>query len=126
VLALRASAQYDGREIDLSVVTAADDGIGDGGGGGGIANGEELIRFANAVLGHDEAELAAARTAIAGTLGGAALADTAGVVSLFNAIVRVADSTGIPVEEQRAADSADFRAAIGVDDFAAAGEKGSG
>ena len=101
-----------------------DDGI--GGGGGGIANGEELIRFANAVLGHDEAELAAARTAIAGTLGGAALADTAGVVSLFNAIVRVADSTGIPVEEQRAADSADFRAAIGVDDFAAAGEKGSG
>ena len=124
MLALRASAQYDGREIDLSVVTAVDDGI--GGGGGGIANGEELIRFANAVLGHDEVELAAARTAIAGTLGGAALADTVGVVSLFNAIVRVADSTGIPVEEQRAADSADFRAAIGVDDFAAAGEKGSG
>ena len=124
MLALRASAEYDGREIDLSVVTAVDDGI--GGGGGGIANGEELIRFANAVLGHDEVELAAARTAIAGTLGGAALADTAGVVSLFNAIVRVADSTGIPVEEQRAADSADFRAAIGVDDFAAAGEKGSG
>jgi hypothetical protein len=124
VLALRASAEYDGREIDLSVVTAVDDGI--GGGGGGIANGEELIRFANAVLGHDEVELAAARTAIAGTLGGAALADTAGVVSLFNAIVRVADSTGIPVEEQRAVDSADFRAAIGVDDFAAAGEKGSG
>ncbi|MBT5779636.1 MAG: hypothetical protein HOI02_09540 [Rhodospirillaceae bacterium] len=124
MLALRASAEYDGREIDLSVVTAVDDGI--GGGGGGIANGEELIRFANAVLGHDEVELAAARTAIAGTLGGAALADTAGVVSLFNAIVRVADSTGIPVEEQRAVDSADFRAAIGVDDFAAAGEKGSG
>ncbi|MBT6830991.1 MAG: hypothetical protein HOA58_15860, partial [Rhodospirillaceae bacterium] len=80
MLALRASAEYDGREIDLSVVTAVDDGI--GGGGGGIANGEELIRFANAVLGHDEVELAAARTAIAGTLGGAALADTVGVVSL--------------------------------------------
>lgn len=120
MLALRASGEYDGSDYDLSVVTGADSGS------GGIANGAMLVRFADAVLGSDAAELAAARTAIADTLGGAALADTAGVVSLFNAIVRVADSTGVPVEAERAVESADFRAAIGVDDFAAVGEKGNG
>jgi hypothetical protein len=103
-------------------VTAADS----GGRDGGIANGALLLRFADAVLGEDLAELAAAREAIAAEMGGAALADTAGVASLFNAIDRVADATGIPMEEQKAAVTADFRATIGVDNFAAAGEKGGG
>ena len=84
-----------------------------------------LLRFATAVLGDDVAELAAAREAIAEAMGGAALTDTAAVAALFNAIDRVADSTGIPLEEEKAADTADFRAAIGIDDFAAAAEKGS-
>ena len=84
-----------------------------------------LLRFATAVLGDVVAELAAAREAIAEAMGGAALTDTAAVAALFNAIDRVADSTGIPLEEEKAADTADFRAAIGIDDFAAAAEKGS-
>jgi hypothetical protein len=118
-MVLRASGKHDGSEYDLSVMTASGSD-----GGGGVANGALLNRFATAVLGSDAAALAAARTAVADTLGGAALADTVGVVSLFNAIVRVADATGIPIEAERAAATADFRAAIGVDDFAAAGEKG--
>ncbi len=95
-------------------------------GGGGVAHGELLIRFATAVLGDDEGELAAARTDIAAALGGAALTDTAAVAALFNAIDRVADATGIPLEDVKAAATIDFRAAIGIDDFAAAAEKGSG
>jgi hypothetical protein len=54
------------------------------------------------------------------------LTDTAAVAALFNAIDRVADSTGIPLEEKKAEVTADFRSAIGIDDFAAAAEKGSG
>ncbi len=92
--------------------------------GGGVADGAILLRFADAVLADDVAELAAAREVIAKSMGGAALADTAGVVALFNAIDRVADATGIPLEEPKAAATADFRAAIGIDEFTAAGEKG--
>ncbi len=95
-------------------------------GDGGVAHGADLIRFATAVLGDDAAELAAARTAVADTMGGAALTDTAAVAALFNAIDRVADATGIPLEDEKAAATADFRTAIGIDDFAAASEKGAG
>ena len=98
----------------------------DAGNDGGVPNGAMLTRFANAVLGDDPGELSAARTAIAETMGGAALTDTAGVAALFNAIDRVADSTGIPLEEKKADVTADFRAALGIDAFAAATEKGSG
>jgi hypothetical protein len=91
---------------------------------GGIDNGARLIRFATAVLGDDAAELAAAREDIADVMGGAALTDTAAVAALFNAIDRVADATGIPLEDAKAEVTADFRADIGIDDFAAAQEKG--
>ena len=93
---------------------------------GDDADGAMLNRFATAVLGRDAAELAAARANIAEVMGGAALTDTAAVAALFNAIDRVADATGIPMEDQKAEATADFRSTIGIDDFAAASEKGSG
>ena len=118
---LRASGQNDGEDYDLSVMT----GVG-ANADGGIARGAMLVRFATAVLGDAAAELTAARTAIVEAMGGAALTDTAAVAALFNAIDRVADSTGIPLEEKKADVTADFRAALGIDAFAAATEKGSG
>ncbi|SVE46317.1 uncharacterized protein METZ01_LOCUS499171, partial [marine metagenome] len=66
---------------------------------GGVENGARLIRFATAVLGDDLEELAAARDEIVAVMGGEALTDTAAVAALFNAIDRVADSTGIPLED---------------------------
>jgi len=92
---------------------------------GGVAHGALLVRFADAVVTGTAGEVDAARDEVATTMGAAALADAAGVAALFNAIDRVADSTGIPLEDWKAADSAGFRAAIGVDGFYAAGEKGS-
>ena len=58
-------------------------------------------------------------------MGEAALVDASGITATFNAIDRVADATGIPMEAEKAADTADFRAVIGVDNFAAADEKGA-
>ena len=49
--------------------------------------------------------------------------DAAGVLAIFNAVVRVADATGIPLEEQKAAMSADFRGALGINDYPAAAGK---
>jgi predicted ABC-class ATPase len=92
---------------------------------GGIPHGGLLIRFTDAVWARDEVSLAGLRDEIAATMGDAALTDAAAVAALFNAIDRVADSTGIPLEDWKAEDTADFRAAIGVDGFHAAGEKGT-
>ena len=88
-------------------------------GDGGVPNGGLLIVFAEAVLGEDDSALTGARSALAAALGPAGLTDAAAVVGLFNAIDRVADATGIPLEDEKAAASADFRAALGLDRFSA-------
>ena len=67
--------------------------------------GRLLVAFADAVLGEDEGALTRAREALAAALGPPGLADAAAVVGLFNAIDRVADATGIPLEPEKAAAS---------------------
>lgn len=78
-----------------------------------------MIEFAEAVLGDDDARLQAARKAIHDTLGADAVIDSAGVAGLFNAIDRIADSTGAPLEADKAEMTAGLREEIGIDAFAA-------
>jgi len=85
-----------------------------------VPQGDLLIRFAEAVLGEEDHPLRRARAALTAALGPPGLVDAAGVVGLFNAIDRVADATGIPLEPEKAAASADFRAALDLDRFAVA------
>ena len=99
------------RDYDLNAVTGTVEGD------GGVPHGRLLVEFAEAVLGEDRAALSRARAALSEAIGPAGLADAAGVVGLFNAIDRVADAVGIPLEAQKAEVSADFRAALGVDRF---------
>jgi hypothetical protein len=113
-LLLRASGPTNDRTYDLGAVTGVVDGD------GGVADGKLLIAFAEAVLGDDRIALIRARGALQEALGAAGLVDAAGVVGLFNAIDRVADATGIPLEPEKAATSADFRAALDLDRFAVA------
>jgi len=110
-LLLRASGVTQNRTYDLNSVTGVvqDD--------GGVRHGRLLVEFAEAVLGEDEEALARARATIREAIGPAGLADAAGVVGLFDAIDRVADATGIPLEAEKAAASADFRAALALDRF---------
>jgi hypothetical protein len=89
-------------------------------GDGGVPHGRLLIRFAEAVLGEEEIALRRAHDALASAVGSPGLVDAAGVVGLFNAIDRVADATGIPLEPEKAAASADFRAALDLDRFSVA------
>ena len=109
---LRASGRTHNKKYDLEAVTGAADGD------GGVVHGRLLVAFAEAVLGEDNSALWRARSALMATLGAARLVDAAGVVGLFNAIDRVADATGIPLEPEKAAASADFRAALDLDRFA--------
>lgn len=78
-----------------------------------------MIEFAEAVLGDDDARLRAARQTIHDALGPDAVVDSAGVAGLFNAIDRVADATGAPLEDDKAEMSAALREEIGIDAFAA-------
>ncbi len=78
-----------------------------------------MIEFAEAVLGTDDARLVAARAAILDTMGPEAVVDSAAVAGLFNAIDRIADSTGAPLEADKAEMTAGLREAIGIDAFAA-------
>ena len=88
--------------------------------GGGVPHGDRLIEFAEAVLADNDEQLSRARSALRGSLGDAALVDAAAVVGFFNAIDRVADATGIPLDPERVPQTADFRAALGLDAFAQA------
>ena len=91
--------------------------IGDASDGGGIPHGELLSAFAEAVVGDDAEALSAARQGVMEALGAAALVDAGAVASMFNAIDRVADSTGIPIDEDRLEPTADFRESLGITAF---------
>ena len=108
---LRASGEHKGEAIDLDAV------IGKAGGDGGVPGGARLAAFAEAVVGDDERALADARDAVRDSLGAAALVDSCGIAATFNAIDRVADATGIPIDEARIEPSADLRRQLGIDRF---------
>ena len=73
------------------------------------------------MLDGDEARLAAARAAVTDAVGEAGFADAAAIVSAFNAIDRVADSTGMPLSDEVLEATADFREELGLNEFLAAG-----
>ena len=61
-----------------------------------------LIAFAEAVVGSDDVALAQAREAVITAMSAAALVDAAGVASNFERMVRIADSTGISLDDRMA------------------------
>jgi hypothetical protein len=90
---------------------------GAGAGDSGIPNAALLIEFAEAVLGDDALRLARARAAVGDAMGAAALVDAAGIAGFFNAIDRVADATGTPLDDKTLADTAGLRDELGIDEF---------
>ncbi len=109
---LRESIRQTGADYDLSGIA--------GDGDGGIPHGRLLIEFAESVIGDDDARLTTARGRLLQTLGAAALVDAAGVVATFDAIDRVADATGTPVDEARLESAAEIRGELGIDRFPSA------
>ena len=91
----------------------------DGGGLVGVPHDAILLAFADAALAFDAARMATARDAVLAALGHDAMLDAAAVVGGFNGITRLADATGIPLEDGRAEASAGWRADLGIDEFRA-------
>jgi hypothetical protein len=90
---LRASGEITTREVDPGAVTDAGAAA-----ASGVAHAEALVALADAMVGGDDAALRAARDAVLDALGPAGLVDAAGVASNFERMVRIADSTGIPLD----------------------------
>ena len=112
---LRGSGQHTGDDYDLTAI------VEEGGSGGGVAAAAALAAYADAF--YEDGGFGAgtgfgpARDRLHAEIGDEALVDAAGVLAVFNAVVRIADATGIPLEEQKTEMSADFRDTLGIGDY---------
>ena len=80
-----------------------------------MPHGDALIAFVEAVVGGGD--IAQARRAVRAAVGDAGLVDTCATLASFNAVVKIADGTGIPIEDWKAERTADLRQALDIDRF---------
>lgn len=109
---LRASGQAEGTDIDLN--STMDGRAGDR---TGVPNAVALLQFSEAAVTGSTGDLDAARAKVIEELGHAEMVDAAAVIGNFEKNVRIADSTGIPLDEFLEERSADFRRQIGIEAF---------
>jgi len=86
----------------------------------GVAHGEPLVAFADALVGADDAALERAREELGALLGPAGLVDAAAVASNFERMVRIADGTGIPLDAPVRLVAADLTGELGIAHFGSA------
>lgn len=111
---LRVSTQSDDA-VDLKAITQGNAVT------AGVPGDKQLIDLVEAALNNPDA-LPAARQAVVDELGAEELVDAAAVIGNFQRMVRMADGTGIPLDEPVAVMTADLREEIGVNDFGSAAE----
>ena len=112
---LRVSATTTETDIDLQGINGDADAAAQG-----IPFGPELMRFAEGVATRDAAALAKARQELLDNAGPTVLVDAAGVAANFQRMVRIADSTGIPVDDMTSPMGSEVRDALALDRFAGA------
>lgn len=101
-----------GTAVDLSGVN---DGEGDG--DGGIPHGARLLAFTDAVMRGSDEDLVRERAAVRAVLSDAEYVDVVATIGAFNVVDRIADSTGIPLDEPLQAMSKDVREELGLARF---------
>jgi hypothetical protein len=106
---LRGSGRHYGTEFGLGAIMGRE-------GHSGVPHETELLAFADAAI-VDGAKLAEARATLEGAAGNDAMVDAAAVIAGFDAITRVADGTGIPLEQPKAEATAPWRVELGIDAF---------
>ena len=103
---LRASGEAHDGDVDALEMAA----------GAGVEAGSALVRFTTEVV-TGGADLVAARAELRAAVGDAGLAEAAGTVAVFEGLNRIADATGIQLDDNLAADTVDVRGVLGIDDF---------
>ena len=108
---LRGSVKSE-ENVRLESVTDPD------GGDSGISHGEFLTGLVEAAMTKDEQRLSRLREHGVEIMGAGALVDAIAVASSFNAITRIADAIGIPLDDRMATGSVEVREVVGINDFA--------
>ncbi|MDP6342008.1 MAG: alkylhydroperoxidase-related (seleno)protein, partial [Alphaproteobacteria bacterium] len=98
-----------GNDYDLRAVTGEAGGIAD------VNHGELMNAFTEAICTRDLAAMAAARQGITSAMGERGMVDAAAVIAAFNAYPRIADATGIPLEDAKAEATEGMRAELDLD-----------
>jgi hypothetical protein len=112
---LSLSADITESDIDLKLVNGDESAD-----AGDIEYGKVLMKFAEAIAVRDEAALVLAREELLREAGAEVLVDAAGVAGNFQRMVRIADSTGIPLDEAMAALSYGAINELNLDRFSSA------
>jgi len=86
------SGQLSGESVDLKAVSGAEV-------DSGVAHGGVLLAFTEAVMRGEGADVERTRAAVAAALGSEGVVDASAVIAMFNVVDRVADATGIPIDE---------------------------
>ncbi len=89
---LSLSAEATNTDVDLQLIN------GNTGGDGGVLHGSELLAFSEAIATRNSDTLAPTRQALLERAGNDSMVDAAAVAGNFQRMVRIADSTGIPVD----------------------------
>jgi hypothetical protein len=114
---LRASSEFADQQVNLSVITGAGTGA-----TGGVEGETQLLNLVDETLTHSGSDsLRHARDAVLHALGPQALVDTAAVIGNFQRMTRIADGTGIPLDDMMTAMTVDIRRDLKLDQFGAAG-----
>ncbi len=111
---LRVSAQQtDNDDLNLLAVTERDQER------SGVEGGQALLAFAEAAVIRSD-HLPEARLELHRELGEQAVLETAAVVGNFERMTRIADATGIPLDERNLEFTRDLRETLQLQDFASA------
>ncbi len=113
---LRASGDHDQVEHDFDAIVSAR------GDAQSVPDAGLLSDYCDAAINGNPARLWATRERLLEALGAPALVDTAATVAIFNAVVKIADATGIPIEDYKIEPTRELRAQLGVDAFGQAHE----
>lgn len=85
----------------------------------GVIAGAALTAFAEAVVLGDSETIRSARESVTDELGSAAMVDAAAVIANFQRMVRIADSTGIPLDEPVLMMTQSLRQDLGINQYSA-------
>lgn len=96
--------------------TFSDAAVVDRGAESGVPWGGLLLAFAEAAVANAP-DLGEQRQAVMNALGENAMIDAAAVIGIFQAVVKIADATGIPLEEPKAEISSSFREELGLNAY---------
>lgn len=108
---LRESGKVTGNTFDLAAIVDSDAIA------GGVEHGDLLNEFVDVVLQGSAEQAAEVRRRVRDAIGDDAYVDACATIASFNAVVKIADGSGIPLEDIKEENTRDIRDALGIEKF---------